>query len=158
MTFMTFTTCRDIYDIWYFPSNKRLITSLTVAWNRKKRVKRHSQRKLPWEVPTKCLRLWADLTSPLLIPSNVHFFGKMSGYETFAVIGRLPTSDKFHTSRISTHGRKAQVGHINRVVAIKTPTWRHQSLHVALRFCENFSLLQELYRLHTSNQLTRVKG
>ena len=49
--------------------------------------------------------MWDDLTSPLLIPSNVHFFGKMSGFERFAVIGRLPISDKYHTGRISTHGR-----------------------------------------------------
>ena len=49
--------------------------------------------------------LWADLASPLLIAPNVHFLGKMSGYERFAAIGRLPTSDKFHTGRRSTQRR-----------------------------------------------------
>ena len=49
--------------------------------------------------------LWADPASPLLIASNVHFLGKMSGCETSAVLGRLPTSDKFHTGRRSTQRR-----------------------------------------------------
>ena len=103
--------------------------------------------------------LWADLASPLLIASNVHFLGKMSGCETSGVIGRLPTSDNFHTGRRSTQRRYAKAGHINRVVVVKTPTGRHQSLHVALRFCENSVCARNSadYTRPTSLQGLRVK-